>query len=617
MRLLGTALTSVALLLTGAAPAVAGGFGSDCDGSNFQCARVSVPLDYTGRVPGSLNLYVERNGDQPQAVFALAGGPGQGNSTVMESFNRDIPLRSDQSLYTFDQRGTGKTGALTCPEIDSPGDGPIDERGEACGARLGARRSLYTTRDSVEDLERVRQLAGDDKITIYGVSYGTKVAVAYALKYPQHVESLVLDSVVEPEGQNPLDLDTFAALPRVLREICRRECRGITADLPGDVQRLAAQTRTSPLRGRWVDARGRRKTVSLTARDLYGRLRSGDLDAGVRTEYPAAIASAIDGDSAPLMRIEHRFDGLPDDPGDEPVPPEALESLSFTLFTATICEEAPFPWQRTAAPADRLAQARAAAAAIPDSSFLPFNRETALTLDDSNLLLQCSRWPAAPDPPALAAGPLPDVPVLVLEGEEDLRTPLEVGQRLATRFPRAVVVSAPKTAHGVLGERGAPCSAAAVRRFFAGRAPGDPCRSFRRATRVRPRLPATLTDLKPVAGTPGTAGRTAAAVVATLEDFYREYNAVGLATERPGGGGLRGGYWSVRGPRATLSRLSLVPGVTVTARFPSLDRPTGSITIGGSTATRGKLMLARNGVLSGTLGGRTVRVRFKPPVPAE
>jgi pimeloyl-ACP methyl ester carboxylesterase len=589
----------------------AGGFGSNCGESPFECTHVSVPLDRSGAIPGKVNLYVERfPGGGKQAVFALAGGPGQGNSTVTESFNRDIPLPRNHYLVVFDQRGTGKSGALNCPELERETRRPLDVRAAACAQRLGPKRALYTTRDSVEDLEAVRQRVGDDRITLYGVSYGTKVAVAYALRYPQHVDRLILDSVVEPEGQNPFDLTTFAAMPRVLREVCRGECAGVTPDAAGDVAELARRLRAAPLRGPFVDRRGRRRTVSLTERDLYALLRAGDVVPGARAEYPGAIRSAIDGDPAPLLRLEHRFDRLPD----VPVPPDAVQSLSFSLFTATLCEEAPLPWERTAPFDDRLRQAREHAAAIPDSAFAPFDRETSLALDANSLLLQCRRWPAAADAPALGPGPLPDVPVLVLEGEEDLRTPLEAGQGIAARFAHASVVAVPKAGHAVLGQPGAGCAAGVVERFFAGRPLGaHPCAGAHRIARVRPRLPARFAAVAPYRGTSGRRGRTLAATLLTLADLYRERREIAILLDHPRGGGLRSGRWSAQASRLRLERFSLVPGVAVSGLVGDGRHPTGKLTVGGSAALAGRLTLARDGTVTGRLGGKRVRARFRPP----
>lgn len=602
--------------LAAAAPAAAAPFqsGRPCGESPFECTHVTVPLDRSGATPGKLKLYVERTpGGGKQAVFALAGGPGQGNSTVSESFNRDLPLPKGNYMVVFDQRGTGKSGALNCPELERETKRPLDVRAAACAARLGPKRALYTTRDSVEDMEAVRKRIGDDRITIYGVSYGTKVAEAYALRYPEHVDQLILDSVVPPEGQSPFDLDSFAATPRVMREVCRGECAGVTPDLAVDLGTLTARLRGAPLRGPFIGRQGHRRTVKLTERDLYGLLRAGDLLPSARTEYPGAIRSAVLGDPAPLLRLEHRFDRLPD----FPVPPDAVQALSFSLFTATLCEEAPLPWDRTAAPGEeRVRQAREQAASIPDSSFAPFDRGVALALDTNSVLRQCLRWPAAATAPALAPGPLPDVPVLVLEGEEDLRTPLEAGQRVAARFPHASVVAVPKHAHAVLGQPGAKCAATAVKRFFAGKpVDGAICAGAHRGPRVRPRLPSKLADVAPYRGTAGHRGRTLAATLLTLTDLYREQDQIAILLDHPSGGGLRAGRWFERGGRLRLDRFSLVPGVTVSGSLGTGRHPAGTVKVAGAGAgaSAGKLILSRKGVLSGRLGGKQVRARFERP----
>lgn len=614
-RLLVALGAAVAAALAVCGPAgAATGFRTNCPDTPFECTRVKVPIDRSGAVPGKVSLYVERQpGGGSDPLFALAGGPGQGASTSTLSFNRGLgaALTHGRYLVVFDQRGTGKSGALNCPELERETGRPLDLRAEACAARLGPKRAFYTTRDSVEDLEAVRKRIGRDRITIYGVSYGTKVAVAYALKYPQHVKRLVLDSVVEPEGQSPFELDTFGALPRVLREVCRGECRRVTPDLASDVARLAARLRVAPLRGPFVDRRGRRRTAQITERALYEQVKSGDLIPDARAEYPGAIHAALTGDPAPLLRIEHRFDGL----GNEPVPPDAVQSLSFTLMTATLCEEAPLPWDRTAAPADRMQQARDAAATVPDSSFAPFHRGTVLVRDSNSLLFQCSRWPSAPVAPVLGSGPLPDVPVLVLEGQEDMRTPLEVGTRMAGRFAHATVVAVPKTGHGVVGQRGAGCVSSVLKRFFENRAIGTPCRKARRAVRVRPLLPTSLGSIAPPKGTPGKPGRTLRGTLLTLEDFYREYYTAALLLPRARGGGLRGGRFEARGNGLQLFRFSLVPGLTLSARLTNATKPTGTLVVGGAAASAGTLKLARNGILTGRLGGRAVRARFTAPSP--
>jgi pimeloyl-ACP methyl ester carboxylesterase len=583
--------------------AAADTFGRDCQGSNFECTSLTVPLDRSGAVAGNVKLYVERVHNESQgAVFAFAGGPGQSATSLTENFARDFSsVLGKRDLIVFDQRGTGRSGLLNCAELERQrrNDTPVSERAEICANKLGAKRSFYTTRDSVEDIEAVRQHIDQDKITLYGVSYGTKVAEAYALKYPQHVERLVLDSVVEPEGQNIFDLDTFAAMPRVLSEVCRGECADVTDDLPGDLSALVDQMTAKQLRGPFVGRNGRRRTVGITRRQLYEQIRAGDLGDEIRGEYPSAIHSAVEGDPAPLLRIAHRFDGL-GEKGPEPEPQP--EILSFTLFTATLCEEAPLPWERTAAPADRPGQARERANAIPDSAFEPFDRETTLA-SDSDIISGCLLWPTNPEPPALGPGPLPDVPVLVLEGAEDLRTPVEAGARMAARFQNAKLVTVPKTAHAVLG-RGDKCADVLLKRFFTDKALGDPCRNARRKVQVSPVMPARLADVAAARGVAGKRGRTLTAVGLTVNDLLKEYTEAGLLLSTPRGGGLRAGRYFKRGKNVRVKGFSLVPGVTITGSF-GANRRKGKFTVAGSDATRGQLTLSR-GKLRGRLGGRRV-----------
>ena len=74
------------------------------------------------------------------------------------------------------------------------------------------------------------------------------------------------------------------------------------------------------------------------------------------------------------------------------------------------------------------------------------------------MLNLCERWPNAPLAPDFGPGPLPDVPVLLLEGEDDLRTPVENAQRVAAQFPQSSLVVAPATGHSVLGSDFSGCA---------------------------------------------------------------------------------------------------------------------------------------------------------------
>jgi hypothetical protein len=108
-------------------------------------------------------------------------------------------------------------------------------------------------------------------------------------------------------------------------------------------------------------------------------------------------------------------------------------------------------------------------------------------------------------------------------------------------------------------------------------------------------------------------GRTLAATLLTLTDLYREQGQLAFLLNHPSGGGLRAGRWVERGGKLVLTGFTLVPGVAVSGSVGSGNHPAGTLKVTGAGASRGKLTLTRNGVLSGRLGGKNVRARFKRP----
>ena len=259
-----TLLAVPVIVLTGPAAAHAAVGWAPCpqtDAPSLQCGAVPVPLDRTGVVPGTVSLNVRRvpatTAPSDSAVLALAGGPGQAAAPLAATFAQILaPARATRDLLVMDQRGTGPSSPLTCPALDTPSArSSLVEAGARCAGQLGARRGLFRTADSVADIEALREQAGYARLTIYAVSYGTKVALAYAAAHPDRVERLVLDSVVTPEGPDVLQHSTFAAVPRVLGELCAgNACRGITANPTASLRCARQAAREAPdarpLRGR-------------------------------------------------------------------------------------------------------------------------------------------------------------------------------------------------------------------------------------------------------------------------------------------------------------------------------------------------------------------------------
>ena len=162
---------------------------------------------------------------------------------------------------------------------------------------------------------------------------------------------------------------------------------------------------------------------------------------------------------------------------------EASQELNEALFVATSCEESPFPWQRGAPQATRLAEALNYLHAQPPGDFYPFDAVTAYA---NSLVPDCAGWPdASPAPPA--QGALPNVPTLILSGEQDMRTPTADARGVAARIPDAQLLASRSPGTRSLGSDISDCSALAVKSFFAGGAGGGQIHRARpRATRSRP-----------------------------------------------------------------------------------------------------------------------------------
>ena len=236
-------------------------------GTDFRCASIQAPLDYSGQAKGSLTLDVrllKAVGTRRGTMVTLSGGPGQAG---IGDPSYDVYLRSlmrGWDVIELDQRGTGAR-ALRCPTLDKLDvdiqqitAADLTQRYVQCAAALGPNRRFYTSIDSARDIDALRVQLGLEKIAIGGTSYGTFVTQMYARLFPQRVDRMLLDSVVPPQGVQAIYLDSFAASRRILAAQCAgRRCQGITSDLSGDIGRLQQEMLEAPLTGRRVARLGR------------------------------------------------------------------------------------------------------------------------------------------------------------------------------------------------------------------------------------------------------------------------------------------------------------------------------------------------------------------------
>ena len=162
----------------------------------------------------------------PDAVIYLDGGPG-GHSleTAKESFgNVFFSFAKKRDFVMFDQRGVGYSQpSLDCPEETKAAyDGLtqrmsfddrnalIDKATVACHDRLvaqGINLSAYNSAENAADVNDLRLVLGYKQWDLYGISYGTRLALTIMRDFPDGIRSVILNSTV------PLQIDLFGKMP--------------------------------------------------------------------------------------------------------------------------------------------------------------------------------------------------------------------------------------------------------------------------------------------------------------------------------------------------------------------------------------------------------------------
>jgi pimeloyl-ACP methyl ester carboxylesterase len=168
----------LALLAAGAAGAHPPTGWHRCNGTSAAlCGYVTAPLDPTGRRPGNVRLYAQFLASSPAdgkrgTLFLFAGGPGQPSAEVFDLAGTGRILRNvfpGYDLVAFDDRGTGRSGALSCPGLAEIATAAPDESARLigrCGIHLGPRRVFYSTAADAADADAVRRALGVDRIAI-------------------------------------------------------------------------------------------------------------------------------------------------------------------------------------------------------------------------------------------------------------------------------------------------------------------------------------------------------------------------------------------------------------------------------------------------------------------
>jgi pimeloyl-ACP methyl ester carboxylesterase len=593
-----------------------------------ECGFVRVPLDR--RHPGGrqIRIYFEhyfrarRSGPRTSTVLSIEGGPGF-STTADRAARLQLwrPVSARRDLLLVDLRGTGRSGALNCRAFRHH-ILPYIVRAGRCAAQLGPKRDDYDTSQSVQDLKAVVDALGMHRLDVYGDSYGSYAAQAFAIRYPGLLRSLVLDGTYQLPGSDPALADLAGSTQSALRLACERRSGCPAGRHPlALLGRLLRTVRRHPIAGTAPDADGTMTHVRADPDTLAQLVQSGFYYQGVWRDIFAATRSALAGDTRPLLRLVAETETT-DGPNGDP------RQFTESLYLSVICHDYPQLWPTGTPVSQRGPFVAAALASYPPGAFAPFTAGEWTGLDYEGALA-CRNWPPAafPDPPVPPSAPYPHVPTLILNGDLDNITPLADARIVASRFPDSTLVVMQNSGHVTALLDQNDCAAPIYERFVRDLNPGDTsCARRTPEVRVVPKFPLSLAATAPVHRSPGdrstpTDRRIAAAGAAAVADVLQRW----WANVSGSGVGLRGGRWSYSGgdlTTFTLHDVALVPGVKVsgTVRW---RYSTGRVRANVVTRAAGEVerlhmawslqVRAAGGWLRGTAGGRRLRLHMLAP----
>lgn len=387
-------------------------------------------------------------------VVYLDGGPG-GDGVGASATLGSLPLAADRTVVVIGQRGsTFADPTLDCPEVQAVVDAHLGQALDgatvkadraalaACYTRVTASKvdlRAYDSDSSADDVEAVRLALGYDQWNLYGVSYGTRLALEVMRRHPAGVRSVILDSSYPPEVESWASLvpsadRSFQAIVAACGE--DPSCAPLAPKLADRVQALYERLEQHPVDAQVPDpATGQPVTVRWDGTRFA--------QAVFRAQYSGAIIALM---PTLLDSLEHGDFGIATTYYVGVVASDL--SLAEGLHWAVECRER--------APFSNTADVARSGGGSPGWMTPAVGAEADLA--------GCTAWKA----PALKARPKPvtsDIPTLVLAGRFDPITPPAWGHDVAKTLSRSRFVELPDGGHGMsLSPTG--CGATVVASFL-------------------------------------------------------------------------------------------------------------------------------------------------------
>ena len=429
-----------------------------CYVGELTCVTITAPLDHdqpgdnrTLDIEFSIHL---ATGEHRGILLYFVGGPGQAGVAASAAYVpwMNASLLEHYDIVFFDQRGTGPDHGLSClnashafwqePWKADDIDAMVADSAryaEACAEET--RRSdilpFVETAQAIHDVELFRRAIGAPKLWLYGASYGTYIAQAYAAFYPDAPSGVILDGVMDPAIDLAADGQMMAeAMESVfarMEVVCARDdfcLSSFATDPSAAYSRFTRQLEKAPIEVMFPISEGALEQRFLTGEMVFAAFVLTGYSPFDRVAFLHALASSEYHDYVPMLRMGYRAMGI--DP--DTLSPLPVEETSFGVYDganlAIRCRDA------LARPTDPGALAGAMLSSA-EGSRKRFTRSFRLA---ASMIPVCAFWPALADsvqPFSFVGG---DYPTLIITSNADVATPIGNAHNIFTRTENAYLL---------------------------------------------------------------------------------------------------------------------------------------------------------------------------------
>lgn len=415
-----------------------------------RCGTLTVPENRTKPDSRKITLGVaivasESATPKPDPIVWLAGGPGD-DAVGEAKMAIGGGLNRDRDVIFMSQRGTYSADpALTCRNVDEFNaratglvyDAPSTEREhvaatKACRDKLaasGADLSAYNDIESSADLADLRTTLGLKEWNVYGISYGTQLALVYMRLHPEGIRAVGIDGILPPStgGSAVTWRAAKQGFDGVFKACAEQpDCNRRYPNLSATFERLVRELEAKPV------------TTTVTLPDSEKQVKVV-LDGGalvnwmtaathVAPQVPRALDELANGKP---QRIAQQWAG-------GKYSPAAIGRLSHGLVYGVFCSE----WTPYETEAEALRAGKETYPSFPESVQAQAPLLTFLRPD-------CDVWNVPAAPPSIRDVTKSDIPTLAISGGFDAQTAADNGPYVARTLPQATVVTIPYVAHVV------------------------------------------------------------------------------------------------------------------------------------------------------------------------